>query len=112
MWGELDADKAAALSGLPMRVLYDNMTSDRATILQIFAQNRPGLLYQVARALYEMELSVIAAKIGTYLDQVVDVFYVTDAGGNKIHDESRLNSIRQRIVDVIESLQSQAQSAE
>ena len=39
------------------------------------------------------------AKIGTYLDQVVDVFYVTDQAGNKIEDEARLQHIRTRLLE-------------
>ena len=42
------------------------------------------------------------AKIGTYLDQVVDVFYVTDQAGRKIDDESRLEQIRARLLAAIE----------
>jgi [protein-PII] uridylyltransferase len=47
-------------------------TSDHFTVLTSAADRR-GLLYTIARTLYDMELS-IAAKIGTYVDQVVDVF--------------------------------------
>ena len=47
-----------------------------------------GLLYTITRTLFELELSVSVAKIGTYLDQVVDVFYVTDQDGRKITDEA------------------------
>ena len=36
-----------------------------------------------------MDLSVAVAKIGTYLDQVVDVFYVTDQQGQKIEQRNR-----------------------
>ena len=46
-----------------------------------------GLLYTIARTLFELGLSVSVAKIGTYLDQVVDVFYVTDQAGGKMTDE-------------------------
>ena len=42
------------------------------------------------------------AKIGTFLDQVVDVFYVTDRQDRKIKDERRLEEIRQRLLQVVE----------
>ncbi len=43
------------------------------------------------------------AKIGTYLDQVVDVFYVTDREGRKIQDQARLEAIRRRLLEVIQA---------
>ena len=88
-WNKQEVDKAT-LSGLPTRVLFDNATSERATILQVFAPDRLGLLYTMAKQIHDLQLGIIAAKIGTYIDQVVDVFYVTDLEGQKIEDEERL----------------------
>ena len=90
---------------LPTRVRVDNSTSDRFTILDIFASDRTGLLYTIARTIFELGLSVSLAKIGTYLDQVVDVFYVTDRAGRKIDDESRLELIRMRLLEAIETFE-------
>ena len=42
------------------------------------------------------------AKIATYLDQVVDVFYVTDRQDQKIKDQQRLDAIRDRLLEVLE----------
>ena len=92
---------------LPTQVRVDNSTSDRFTILDIFAPDRMGLLYTIARTLFELGLSVSVAKIGTYLDQVVDVFYVTDQSGAKIHDEARLSEIRARLLAAVEELERQ-----
>jgi len=84
------------------RVSADNSTSDQCTILDVFTQDRPGLLYAITRTLFELGLSVWRAKIGTYGEQVVDVFYVTDQQGRKVEDPSRLNEIRRRLIEVIE----------
>ena len=81
----------------PGRVEVDNGTSRDCTILDIFAFDRPGLLYDVARALFDLDLDVRRAKIATYHDQVVDVFYVTDAEGQKITAPFRLAEIRSRV---------------
>lgn len=83
------------VSDLPLRVVIDNESSDRFTVIDVFAHDRPGLLYQITRALYALELSVVLAKIATHFDQVLDVFFITDAAGLKIHDGERLKSIRQ-----------------
>jgi [protein-PII] uridylyltransferase len=91
----------AALNRLPTQVRIDNSTSDRLTIIDIFTSDRLGLLFTIARTLFEMNLSVSVAKIGTYLDQVVDVFYVTDPQGRKITDDERLQQISAQLLEAI-----------
>jgi [protein-PII] uridylyltransferase len=92
---------------LPTRVAIDNSTAERFTIVAAFAYDRMGLLYAIARTLFELGLSVSKAKIGTHLDQVVDVFYVTDQStGAKVTDEQRLSEIRQRLLKAIETAES------
>ena len=87
----------------PTQIRVDNSTSERFTVLDVFAHDRPGLLYTIAKALHELGLSVQAARIGTYLDQVVDVFYVTDTDNNKVLDELYLDEIRSKLYHAIES---------
>ena len=88
---------------LGTQVEIDNTTSDQATIVEVFADDRPGLLYSVARTLFELDLSIRSAKISTSLDQAADAFYVTDKGGLKIVDEGRLDAIRKRLLEAIPS---------
>ncbi len=95
----------ATLAPSPTRVKIDNSTSHRYTILDIFAHDRMGLLYTIARTIFEMGLSISVAKIGTYLDQVVDVFYVTDQHGDKINDDERLQQITARLLEAIDSME-------
>jgi [protein-PII] uridylyltransferase len=104
-WQDRPAPAVVALKHLPTSVRVDNGTADKYTIVTIFAYDRMGLLYTIARTLFELELSVWRAKIGTRLDQVVDVFYVTDRAGNKIFDEQRLENIRQRLRSAIEGME-------
>ncbi len=87
-------EKQGPGADLPLRVVVDNNSSDSRTILDVFAYDRPGLLYVVSKTLFELELSVDLAKIDTHFDQVVDVFYVTGNDGGKITDEARLRYIR------------------
>ena len=87
----------------PARVRFDNESSGQATIIEVFANDTPGLLSQVARVLHEAGLSVRAARIGTYLDQVVDAFHVTDASGRKLDAEALQATVRQRIEQAIEA---------
>ena len=99
--------RQAALPRLPTQVRIDNHTSERFTIVDIFAHDRAGLLYTITRSLFDKGLSVGVAKIGTYLDQVVDVFYVTDQQGQKLFDEERLATVRQQLLDEIEAFERQ-----
>jgi [protein-PII] uridylyltransferase len=90
-------------TGQPTQVEWDVTTSDRFTILEIFADDRPGLLYSLARTLLELDLTIATAKISTSLDQVADVFYVADRAGGKVTDEARLEAIRRRLIEVLPS---------
>ena len=95
----------------PPEVQIDNETSDRFTIIDVFADDRQGLLYVITRAIFMLELSVHAARISTRLDQVADVFYVAEQDGSKVEDHGRLELIRTTIKGNIEGfLKTQAES--
>ena len=87
----------APISDLSNRVTIDNDSSDRCTIVCVFAHDRPGLLYTISRAIFRLELSIDLAKIATHLDQVLDAFYVTDRAGKKITDAGRLAAIQHEL---------------
>ncbi len=110
IWRSKQEGAAAAIAPLPTVVRIDNSTSERFTVIDIFTADRMGLLYTISRALFQLGLSVSVAKIGTYLDQVVDVFYVTDQEGRKIESEQRLQEIRDSLLAAIEASQRQEQS--
>jgi len=106
LWHQRSKPQTAAIQHLPTRVTIDNTTAEKYTIVAAFAYDKMGLLYAITRTLFELGLSVSTAKIGTRLDQVVDVFYVTDQhSGAKIYDEQRLNDIRQRLIAAIEDVE-------
>ncbi len=94
IWGDVEKQRQDELSPLASRVEIDNRASERHTVVEVFTFDRRGLLYHLAQRIHDRGLVMHVAKIGTYLDQVVDVFYVTDRGGQKITDASRLETIR------------------
>jgi [protein-PII] uridylyltransferase len=102
VWTRNSTESAASFVPLPTRIQIDNNTSDRYTILDIFAHDRRGLLYAITRTIFELGLSVHVAKIGTYLDQVVDVFYVTDNQNRKVQDDAFLAEVKRRLLVAIE----------
>jgi [protein-PII] uridylyltransferase len=96
-------------------VQIDNDTCEQSTIVDVFADDTQGLLYVITRSIFQLGLSVQAARISTRLDddiqqslrtvgrhQVADVFYVTDQQGAKIEDPSRLETIRSTIKEDID----------
>jgi [protein-PII] uridylyltransferase len=101
LWRNADRKKLDSVTRRPTQFHADNNTSQQFTILDIFAMDRMGLLYTISKMLFDLGLSVATAKIGTYLDQVVDVFYVTDREGNKIEDE-QLQVVRKRVLQAID----------
>jgi [protein-PII] uridylyltransferase len=103
-WRGAAQDLGRSATVRPTRVEIDNSTSDRYTIIDVFTHDRMGLLYTITRTLFELEVSVGVAKVGTYLDQVVDVFYITDQAGNKVAEAERLAEITSRLAAAIDSL--------
>jgi [protein-PII] uridylyltransferase len=100
-----DGDAAVPGQREPTRVVIDNDSSDQFTIIDVFAHDRPGLLYTIAACLLNLGLSVSLAKIATHLDQVLDVFYVTDRAGGKVLDDTRLETIQRVLVERIEDFE-------
>ena len=83
-------------------VRIDNETSDSCTIIDVFADDRQGLLHVITNAIFQLGLSIHAARISTRLDQVADVFYVTDQAGRKVRDHVQLERVRTGIEQAIE----------
>jgi [protein-PII] uridylyltransferase len=81
----------------------DNVSHSEFTLIEVFANDRPGLLYAISRELFEAGCSIWRAKIGTFLDQVVDVFYVTDRAGRKIVDSEHLQKLRRNLIEVLQA---------
>ncbi|GFZ06948.1 ACT domain repeat 8 [Actinidia rufa] len=65
--------------------------------LELDTADRRGLLADVTRAFRENGLNVTRAEISTRDDAALNVFYVTDASGNKAVDPKMIESVRERI---------------
>ena len=102
IWTTSSETTAGEINPLPTRVGIDNKSAERHTIITVFAYDRLGLLYQITKVLFDLGLDVHVAKIGTYIDQVVDVFYVTDRIGNKIEAKEQFDAIRKKLLEQIE----------
>jgi [protein-PII] uridylyltransferase len=98
-WEALRADvRRALLNGLPLGerlaqrdqdydtgsvaapdVRFADDASDTATVLEVRAHDRPGLLYRVAQAIADCGLEIRSARVGTLGAEAVDAFYLVGA---------------------------------
>ncbi|MBV9946881.1 MAG: [protein-PII] uridylyltransferase, partial [Myxococcales bacterium] len=74
-------------------VLIDDRASPRHTVVEVFAKDRPGLLYTLARSLHELGLSIALSKINTEGMRVADVFYVSELDGSKLAAGDRYRQV-------------------
>jgi len=96
---------------VPPRVLIDNHASATHTVIEVNGRDRPGILFELTRALTQLNLQINSAKISTYGEKVVDVFYVKDLFGHKVEHEQKLKDIRERLIAVLGNRETAAQDA-
>jgi [protein-PII] uridylyltransferase len=87
----------------PPKVIVDNETSDFFTLIEVFADDRVGLLYLITRCLFDLRLDIRISKIATKADQVADVFYVRDLDGQKLEDKGQLLEIERALLHRLKS---------
>lgn len=85
-------------SSQPCEVRIDNDSSDFFTLVEIFADDRVGLLYLITHTLFQFNLDISIAKIATRGDQIADVFYVRDLEGQKVQDQAQVDQIRTTLI--------------
>jgi [protein-PII] uridylyltransferase len=86
---------------VPPRVLIDNQASRSHTVIEVNGRDRPGLLWELTRELTRLSLQVSSAKISTYGEKVVDVFYVKNLFGHKVEHPQKLGEIRTALEAVL-----------
>jgi [protein-PII] uridylyltransferase len=67
-------------------VRFDGQAGSSATLVEIVAADRPGLLYDLALAISRHGGNIEVVLTDTRAHQAIDVFYVT-AGGRKLTAE-------------------------
>jgi [protein-PII] uridylyltransferase len=77
------------------RTGFDDTSSAHSTLLEIVAQDRPGLLYDIGSTLARLGCNIEVALIDTEGQKVIDVFYLTEQG-KKLTAEKQ-ESLRQAL---------------
>jgi [protein-PII] uridylyltransferase len=78
------------------RITWDHQFSDRSTILEVRTSDRLGLVYKIASTLTAFNLDIVFAKVATEKNRAFDIFYVTNANGEKLA-EMDLSAIEEAI---------------
>ncbi|WP_405151936.1 [protein-PII] uridylyltransferase [Sphaerisporangium sp. NBC_01403] len=82
----------------PPRVSLVDDASQTATVVEVRAHDRPGLLWRIGRAFGECNLDVRAARVETLGAEAVDVFYVVDRSGRPITDAAQRAQVREHVL--------------
>jgi [protein-PII] uridylyltransferase len=71
----------------PPRIHFDNDHSRKYSVLEIIADDAPGLLYRISRVVSEHGCDLDLALIGTEGRKAIDVLHVTKAGQKLVEAE-------------------------
>jgi [protein-PII] uridylyltransferase len=86
----------------PAKIQIDTTSSSFYTIVEVYAYDYPGLLFDITHALFTYGLDVWVAKIATHIDQVVDVFYLKNFDGVKLDAPEELAELQELLKAVLQ----------
>jgi len=84
---------------IPTEVHFSETHQGQQTCIEVIAQDRPGLLYQIAEVFDQCDIKLHNAKVATFGARIEDIFIVTDLANKPITDGEQQNNIRQYIID-------------
>jgi len=83
-------------------VTVDNRSSEDFTVIDVFTQDRVGLLFAITHTLFELGMKIHIARISTNADQALDVFYISDSEENKVTELERMRTIKAALLERLE----------
>ncbi|EMD83475.1 [protein-PII] uridylyltransferase [Pacificimonas flava] len=93
------------------RVLVQPNASNRFTVIEVNAADRPGLLYALLRTLFDAKVTIHSAHITTYGERAVDTFYMTDLTGQKLDGSQRLKGLETRLLNAVKAAEEERAAA-
>ncbi len=97
---------------LVTEVTIDNRTSEQYTVIDVFTQDRVGLLFAITHTLFKLGLRIHLARITTNADQALDVFYISDRDGKKITEIAAQRDLREQLLDRLEDRPAESVAAQ
>ncbi len=83
------------------KVLLDNDSSQRFTVIEVHGGDCFGALYQLTQTLSDFGLDIHRAKIATEIEQLIDIFYVSAGNGGKLIDPAKQEKVRRTLYTII-----------
>ncbi|MQX36077.1 [protein-PII] uridylyltransferase [Roseospira navarrensis] len=98
---------------VPPRVIVHHEASKTHTVVEVNGRDRPGFLFAVTDALTGLNLQIASARVNTYGERVVDVFYVKDVFGMKVSHPGKLRDLKRALTRAVglQALESQKGAA-
>jgi [protein-PII] uridylyltransferase len=90
-----------SVTPVPSKIEFDNDISSTYTVVDVYTEDKLGLLYNLLSVFEKLNISVVKAKISTDVDRVVDSFYIMDENNKKITDTKEINKIKKELEKVI-----------
>ena len=87
---------------IPVEVNFTRDASNRRTVMEVIAADRPGLLARIGWALADARVRIRDAKIATFGERAEDVFYVTDTHDRPL-TTARLGEVYRDVRAALES---------
>ena len=116
LWGSLQRPEEAPLAvsrraprqmrvfKTPTRIAISVDERNARSVLELTAGDRPGLLCDIGKVLWEERVDLLAAKISTVGERAEDVFYVCDRARRPL-DEASAERLQQKLVETLDQRQ-------
>ncbi|MFH1487395.1 MAG: hypothetical protein ABII06_00675, partial [Pseudomonadota bacterium] len=82
-------------------VQIDNEASDFFTIIEVRGGTRFGLLYDLAKKIFSLDLDIRFARVNRDEEKMSGVFYVSDASGQKLSGETLIAKTKEDIFSIM-----------
>jgi len=86
---------------LEQKVLVDNTSSRRFTVIEVYGGDAPAALYKLTQTLADFDLDIHRARIATEVEQLIDIFYVLKRDGTRLTDKEEIERVRQTLLQMI-----------
>ncbi len=86
---------------VPTRVTFDTDEKNNRTIMEVTTIDRPGVLSRIGTAMDLCGAKLQNAKIATYGERVIDIFYLQNDENNAIDDPLKFECLKSSIIDAL-----------